>query len=216
MKEAIDTDPRVAMTSGWSLLLADLLALLLSFFILLFSITPMNEANWAAMTSALTRQLNDIEAPPQVVKGQILPRELSLTPGYVAQLLDERRGENRLLAQGHWAVVGDSLLVFLDKNTVLDGSGDDLGQLGSLLARLGNGLTIVVGEKDLQTAQANADSIARDISAIKTPQHMRTLATRDTNFLLALTNYEPDARYKGAEDIAIIVEIRGETLKGRN
>lgn len=198
MREAIDIDTPVALTSGWSVMFADLLALLLAFFILVFSLTPIQEVSWHNMTRAFKGELNN---PDHVLdhSGSFVPvhAPASLTMRYVIGVLEERRLENELLMQGDIVLDGQDIVLTLRSldplNTV---SGRrEFAEIAALIARFSKRPSLTVEIADvghLDAAVMQMDDVMSFFGSRSRPRIDLRIQKQTT---ASITNYEPDGRY---------------------
>jgi chemotaxis protein MotB len=210
--------------AGWSLLLADLLALLLTFFILIFSYTSFDQASWSAMTQALSAQLNDKAAPARPdASGTPEERAGGLSLDYVTRLLEERRADNKVLAQATLIRSEDRLTLRLPHNALF--TADDavqpdihaaLGELGVTFAHLGHGLEITTHLPPGMTPAAawplglaRAERVAQALRQATVLPDVTLVSAADADFSLFLTNYELAARYALADRVEISILHRG-------
>jgi len=154
---------------SWALLLGDVLALLFSFFVLLFAMSGIQDASFDDMRRSLARQLsgdplaaNAARRPEREQLADLLRPGMPLA--YVAALLEERRTANSALAIARIAPTADGLQVTLPLSALSAQARPALRDLGALLGRLDNAMTVTVTmpapDEALAAAQETASILA--------------------------------------------------------
>ncbi|SOE00135.1 flagellar motor protein MotB [Caenispirillum bisanense] len=112
------TDLHESGTAAWMITFADLVVLMLTFFVLLFSMTTMKTDTWQAVSRALSRTVqtdatqpvNDRSMEHSIVARDV-PFAMNLT--YLAAVLEETLAADPVLGRARIAVDGDRLLLAL-------------------------------------------------------------------------------------------------------
>jgi len=144
--------------NGWMVTFTDLIALMLTFFVLLFSMSSLEKQKWRELAGALSEQLNSMtlsDAPRPTVVLQI-KTEKDPVPGadldYLERVLREQLAAEPALDTVSLRRGDGGVILSLPAATVFDGVGvgttDTAGQMAYPLARLlqnlGNGIEITV------------------------------------------------------------------------
>lgn len=206
VREAIDIDTPVALTSGWSVMFADLLALLLAFFILVFSLTPIEDVSWYNMTRAFKGDLNKADTSLDYA-GSIIPSDipLSLSQRYIAGVIGERRLENQLLMQADIEQQGDMVYISIasmERFNTADGR-REFAEAMTLFARLSKQpeLELIVSDAGhMDAALQQMEVLASFFDSDAVP---RLNLRFQTDSAENITNYEPDGRYASSWKLEI-------------
>lgn len=96
---------RRAASRGWMITFADLLSLLLAFFVLLFAMSKVEIDAWKAMVDALSNRLNPLHqwTRPQLDTKDATPRlfaKRAIDLDYLAGVLQAKMADNEILSQG--------------------------------------------------------------------------------------------------------------------
>lgn len=153
---------------AWMLLLSDLMALLLSVFVLIHAMSNVPSASWQALRAGLAAQpapaRPDVAAPPAPVAGSSL--------SYVSTLIDARRGSIALLDDALLQETAEAFSLVLPAAAVFDGTGallpaagGGLAALGGLLRSHGNRLSVAATDVDWGRALARAEQVAAALAA---------------------------------------------------
>lgn len=141
-----DIEVQESGTAAWMVTFADLVVLMLTFFVLLFSMTTMKTDTWQAVSRAFSRtQQTDVTQPvndrsvTHNIERRDVPLAMNLT--YLGAVLEETLAADPLLGRARLAVEGDRLLLALPAE-VLFGKGAAFSPAGeaslaSLAAKLG-------------------------------------------------------------------------------
>lgn len=149
-------------TSGWLVTLGDLLALLLTFFILLFARSSPMQDSWTDLKGSFDRQFDshlnlantqDVNAKSAILKpatdlgylAAVLRERLSLDPDVGNLAIEQSRTELRLVIKPSHMTVGPSLLS---------------GQFGAALAGLAGALINTGNSIEIQCRTAAANEVA--------------------------------------------------------
>lgn len=109
--------------AAWMVTFADLVILMLTFFVLLFSMTSMKTETWEAVSAAFSRTLQVDPAQPvneRSVEHTITarPAPIAMNLNYLAAVLDETLASDPLLGRGRLAMGGDRLVLALPADTI--------------------------------------------------------------------------------------------------
>lgn len=154
MVDDLDTAPEEETTSGeaaWMITFADLVSLMLTFFVMLFSMSSLQMDEWDAMTDTLTQTLNPgklttvAAATAEFNIGTIFRRQAT-DLDYLSAVLQRGVAEDPLLKTSKIMLLDDRLVVALPgdllfpsgKAVMPDEARSALFTLGSLLRNVGN------------------------------------------------------------------------------
>lgn len=143
-----ETDMQESGTAAWMVTFADLVVLMLTFFVLLFSMTTMKTETWQAVSRAFSRTLQtDVTQPVNEesmahnISRADVPLATNLT--YLAAVLEETLAADPLLARARIAHDGDRLRLALPAEVLFGGAGAAFSEAGeaslaSLAGKLAN------------------------------------------------------------------------------
>lgn len=141
--------------NAWMLTVADLFSLMLTFFVLVYSMSTIQQEKWEAITQSLMQRLRPVDQDTQFT----LPSLLSVDRAefayarnldYLYRIISERREESADLKPVKVQRLPHAILLTLPENTLFEPGGTDLkpaGEaavhaLGELLSRIGNQVEI--------------------------------------------------------------------------
>lgn len=135
--------------SAWMVTFADLVILMLTFFVLLFSMTSMKTETWEAVSTAFSRTLQLDPAQPvneQSVTHNIASRPvpIAMNLNYLAAVLEETLAADPLLRRARIAMGGDRLVLAIPADALFT-TPDALGAVS--LTRGRRGLTGAAGRR---------------------------------------------------------------------
>lgn len=149
------TETQESGTAAWVITFADLVILMLTFFVLLFSMTTMKTETWQAFSSAFSRtQQLDPVAP---VNERSMERNISARPvpiamnlNYLAAVLEDTLSGDPLLGQARLGTAADRVVLALpadllfgpDAAALRDEGAASMASLGAVLAGLRNRVTV--------------------------------------------------------------------------
>ncbi|TQV71267.1 flagellar motor protein MotB [Denitrobaculum tricleocarpae] len=145
-----------ASPNAWMVTFTDLVALMLTFFVLLYSMSSLDLVKWQNLTGSLAESLDSVEDSTVVEpKSQLDIVPVKSIPGtdldYLANVLSERLEEDAVLRGADFVNLGDRLIVSLPDALVFEGQSNELGAaaertmlaLGGLFRSLSNSVEIV-------------------------------------------------------------------------
>jgi chemotaxis protein MotB len=185
----LEAAPRRGGSPVWLVTFADLVGLMLCFFVLLFSMSTIEEGRWQRIAGALDNGPTDrtVHADSPIV----VDRNMSATPategrdvGYLAALLQDRLAENATLKSVGLLAQEDRVSLLLPAATLYDGASSVmrasaeplLAALAGVLRNVPNSI-IIDGYVDPETgdvahfavgwaeALSRADAVSRSLSA---------------------------------------------------
>lgn len=145
----------------WMVIFADLLALLLTFFVLMFSMSSVQVAEWQAMVTSLSQNLNPERAKIQdedwnKIDEALEFEETALSLDYLKNIFEEKLSHDPILTRSSVTVLDDRLAISLPADLVFEIGQAELApearnamlELGEVLRSIDNEV-MVVGHSDL-------------------------------------------------------------------
>ena len=145
-------NPEPPRTSAmWLVIFTDLVALMLTFFVMLFSMTNVKVDRWDELTDALSRSLNvvrekttAIPAAEYNISSEFRKRAIDLN--YLLAVLDQKVKRNRILANSPIVLLGDRIVISLPGGDMFEAGNAELGEgaisalfdLGGVLRHVSN------------------------------------------------------------------------------
>jgi chemotaxis protein MotB len=164
---------------GWMVIFADLLALILTFFVLLYSMSSVQVSEWKILVASLSNHLNPERAQIDVKKWEAIERALvkekeGFEFSYLKQVFDEKIKENSILRRSTITVLDDRMaislpadLMFTKGSSVLnDDAKSALLVLGDSLRLLKNKI-VVVGHSDLEAVSGKTYPSNWELSLVR-------------------------------------------------
>ena len=171
------------LSSVWLVIFADLVALLLTFFVMLFSMSNVTVESWQKMVDALTDALNPeseekIDTTPDVKANiDLVFRKQAINLDYLRAVFEQKVIRNEALKGSQLTLLEDRLIVSLPGSILFDPNSailkktakDPLFTLGGLLGNVENQLGIngYADEENLNNKEYESNwelSLARSIS----------------------------------------------------
>ncbi len=152
--------PKPAQSSNaWMLTVADLFSLMLTFFVLLYSMSVIQKDRWEVIAESLFQRLNteDVQEDTKFTLPQILTMDrerihYARSLSYLYRVLAERLGETAIAQSSGLSItlLPDRIILSLNSNTMFDGGSAKLkpsakaqiDQIGQFLSRIGNSVLI--------------------------------------------------------------------------
>lgn len=190
-KEAtvLDARRRNSGTDGrWLITFADVTAVMVAFFVLLFSMTEVNNEKWRGAVDAFDRQfriadVQSVSRPVAQVNITQLLSEEGLDLRYLEQIVAQHAREHPGLRDARVENMGDRLLLSLPNTLLFDnasvglkeGGREVLFLLGGTLAGLENAIT-VIGHSDPRPLRGTSYASNWELSLARAAQVARALA----------------------------------------
>ncbi|RME62718.1 MAG: hypothetical protein D6782_11655 [Alphaproteobacteria bacterium] len=156
-----------ARDSGWIVLLSDLMALLLAFFVLMYAMAAVPAVSWQALRAGL-----GASAPPSPAVPAARQRQAGNALGYVAALIAARADASPLLAAAQMQFDADELSLALPDAWLWAADGSlsaaaraGLATIAEILQPHDNRLTVMVQGRDWRVSLAVADALADALRA---------------------------------------------------
>lgn len=157
-------------TGAWMVTFTDLVALLLTFFVMIFAMSTVKVADWKSLTESLRRQLSsvvgtEVARPSMRLDVPAPERTLGTDLDYLAELLQGQLAEAPPLDQARIRRDSDRVYVSLPSDllfgsgayTLTDAAETAVFEIGGVLRNLSNGVA-VVGHADPRKPQARYPS----------------------------------------------------------
>ncbi len=147
--------PQRSASRAWLVTFTDLVSLMLTFFVLLFSMSSVQVDRWKEMIDTLSQSLNPSRETPTVEPTsqfniRMVMRERAIDLDYLAAVLEERMSGDPLLGRGRIVRLPDRMVVSLPgdllfaPNSALlsERARDALFQLGGVLRNINNQIAV--------------------------------------------------------------------------
>lgn len=162
-----------APSAAWMVTFSDLTLLLLTFFVLLFSMSSLKTEAWRSLVDGLSTRFDPlVERPTTQTSPEQATEAVVVTPGedlrYLQAVLAEALARQPELADIAVVPGGDRLVLALPADAFAAAAGDDggvtatprgaalLGELAPLLARLGNRVRVAVAVPEEEALRGSA------------------------------------------------------------
>ncbi|WP_417317908.1 OmpA/MotB family protein [Emcibacter sp.] len=162
MSEPALQKSRKTVADSWMIIFADLLALLLTFFVLMFSMNSVQVSKWKAVVEALSEQLNPerakvIDEDWEKVETALVHKEPALSLLYLKRIFEDKLQYDPILQRSRITVLDDRLAISLPSDMIFEQGSSELGkeaykamvELGDALRDIPNKI-VVVGHTDLE------------------------------------------------------------------
>ncbi len=181
--------------NAWMVTFTDLVALMLTFFVLLYSMSSLDVVKWQNLTGSLAESLDSVEESEIVEpKAQLDIKPVRSVPGtdldYLANVLLERLEDDEILRDAGFVNQGNRLVVSLPDALLFEKNSFELGTkaertfsaLGGVFRSLSNSVEIVAYPiEDQETDAANAEKEAVWIETLGQAIHLARLL-EDTGY----------------------------------
>ncbi len=147
--------PKDPPSFGWMVTFTDLVALLLTFFVMLFAMSNVKLDNWEEMTDALSRSFNPardqpVSTPTAQHNIATILRSRAINLDYLAVVLEEALETDPLMSQGKVFLLEDRMVVVLPGKLFFEAgevvmkaeAGKSLLNLGGILRNVNNTITV--------------------------------------------------------------------------
>lgn len=147
--------------NSWMIIFADLLALLLTFFVLMFSMSSVQMSEWQALVTSLSENLNPERAKIQdqdwnKIDEALVFEETALSLDYLKNIFEEKLSRDPILTRSTVTVLDDRLAISLPSDLIFEIGQAELDpdarsamiELGETLRTVDNEI-MVVGHSDL-------------------------------------------------------------------
>lgn len=154
--------PRRPVNDSWMVIFADLLALLLTFFVLMYSMNSVQVSKWKAVVDSLSEHLNPERAKIQEkdwekVETALIKQKQALSLHYLKNIIEEKLQYDPVLRRSSVQLLGDRLAISLPADLIFEKGSSSMTkeayaammELGASLRHIRNRIT-VVGHTDLE------------------------------------------------------------------
>jgi len=143
-------------SESWLIIFSDLLALLLTFFVLLFSMSSVQISKWEAVVESLSENLNPNRAQIQDVdweniEAAMVPQKEALSLQYLKKIFDDKFQYEPILRRSSVSLLDDRLVITLPADLIFKSGQSDFSrdayetmlELGAALQSIENKITVV-------------------------------------------------------------------------
>ncbi|MCC3860820.1 OmpA/MotB family protein [Pseudemcibacter aquimaris] len=147
--------------NSWMIIFADLLALLLTFFVLMFSMSSVQVSEWQALVTSLSENLNPERAKIDdydwnKIDEALILEETGMNLDYLKNVFEDKMSRNAILSRSTVTVLDDRLAISLPSDLIFELGQAELEpdaraamiELGETLRTIDNEI-MVVGHSDL-------------------------------------------------------------------
>ncbi len=220
--------PPPSVSRAWLITFTDLVSLMLTFFVLLFSMSSVQVDRWKEMIDTLSQSLNPNREAPRVdptsrFNIRMVLRERAIDLDYLSAVLEDRMAGDPVLGRGHLLRLSDRMVVSLPGDLLFDPNsallsrraGEALFRLGGVLRNINNQV-IVQGHTDPVPPSAGAYrsnwelSVGRAVSVANAlrragyPEHIAAVGFASTQYAL-LPSGEESWRRALARRVDIVI-----------
>lgn len=162
MMVSLETSNTEKVGESWMIIFADLLALLLTFFVLMFSMSSVQVSEWKAIVESLSENLNPSRAQIQEenwqnIEASMVPQEEALSLSYLKKIFEDKLQYDPILRRSSVTLLDDRLAITLPADLIFQkgqsefsrDAHNSMRELGASLQSLHNKIT-VVGHTDLE------------------------------------------------------------------
>ena len=152
---SVPSSNRAGTPSTWLVTFTDLVALMITFFVLLFSMSQVEERKWQNLTNALSKKADlvrevTVALPTEQLDIDVVETEPGADLDYLASVLRRHMADDPLLAEGYVERRADRLIVslpvdlrFANGNRGLSADATEaIRALGGLLANISNRIEV--------------------------------------------------------------------------
>lgn len=237
----LDKSEGEKVSESWMIIFADLLALLLTFFVLMFSMSSVQVSKWQAVVESLSENLNPSRAQIQAVDWQnieaaMIPQKEALSLAYLKKIFEDKLQYDPILRRSRVTLLDDRLAITLPSDLIFEkgqsefsrDASKSMRELGASLQSIQNKIT-VVGHTDLEPTSGQfyptnwelslvrAISVAKLIEQAGYTQTIEIFGNGPSRFDEIDKNIPLDERYLLARRVDIFIhrEDRGPSKAGQ-
>ena len=214
---------------SWLIIFADLLALLLTFFVLMFSMSSVQVSEWQAVVESLSENLNPSRAQIQEenwqnIEAAMVAQKEALSLSYLKKVFEDKLQYDPILRRSSVTLLDDRLAITLPADLIFEKGQSDFSrdayksmrELGASLQSIQNKIT-VVGHTDLEPTSGRyyptnwelslvrAISVARLVEQAGYTQNIETFGNGSSRFDELDENIPLDGRYLLARRVDIFI-----------
>jgi chemotaxis protein MotB len=214
--------------SNWLVTFADLIALILAFFVMLYATHRVEHGDWQAMVKSLSQSLNvqaDKQTRPAAEKNvRLIHRPTAMDLTYLGVLLEGLRESEPLLSRVLLHRLGDRLIIALPGDLLfhpgradpVDGAAQRIGVLANVLRNVSNRIDIFghtdpspvaghVFDSNWELSLARAETVANMLQTAGYPQKLGAFGLADTRFEDLAEIKSPDRKLMLARRVDIVI-----------
>lgn len=214
--------------SNWLVTFADLIALVLAFFVMLYATHRVEHGDWQAMVKSLSQSLNvrtETQKQPAAAQNvRLIHRPTAMELTYLGVLLEGLQESEPLLSRVVLHRLGDRLIIALPGDLLfspgradpVEGAAQRIAVLANVLRNVSNRIDIFghtdpspvagyVFDSNWELSLARAETVARMLQTAGYPQKLGAFGLADTRFE-DLADVEPPSRkLKLARRVDIVI-----------
>ena len=195
----------IARQSNWLMTFADLIALVLAFFVMMYATHRVEQGNWQAMVKGLSQSLNaqaDIQQMPAATRNiRLINRPGGMDLAYLDALLNGLRQSEPLLSKILLHRLDDRLIIAFPGDLLfppgradpIDGAAQRIAVLANVLRNISNRIDVFghtdpspvagrVFESNWELSLARAETVAEMLQTAGYPQKLGAFGLADTRF----------------------------------
>lgn len=236
MMISLDKSEHEKIGDSWLIIFADLLALLLTFFVLMFSMSSVQVSKWQAVVESLSENLNPNRAQIQEenwqnIEAAMMPQKEALSLGYLKKIFEDKLQYDPILRHSSVTLLDDRLAITLPADLIFKKGQSEFAheahnsmiELGASLQSIPNKIT-VVGHTDLEPTSGRyyptnwelslvrAISVARLIEQAGYTQNIEIFGNGSSRFDELDENIPLDERYLLARRVDIFIHRENKNL----
>lgn len=139
-------------TPGWMITFADLMAVILSFFVLMYAMQAPRGDTWNRAAASLRGSLGTgVEQAPRPVEGSRIAQARAIDLSYLAGIVGEKMAADRTLQRATMTRRDDRIIVSLPADLLFRGGSADLApEAGAAVAALAEAVRFVANRVEVQ------------------------------------------------------------------
>lgn len=214
--------------SSWLVTFADLIALVLAFFVMLYATHRVEQGDWESMVKSLSQSLktqNAVQEKPSATKNvRLIKRSTAIALSYLEALLVDLRQNEPLLSRIVLHRLEDRLIIALPGDLLflpghadpVEGAAQRLAVLANVLQNISNRIDVfghtdpspVVGhvfESNWELSLARAETVANMLQTAGYPRKLGAFGLADTRFADLAEIKSPSRKLELARRVDIVV-----------
>ena len=218
----------VSARSNWLVTFADLIALVLAFFVMMYATHRVEQGDWQSMVKSLSQSLNaqaDIQGKPTATRNvRLINRPAAMELAYLEALLKGLQQSEPLLSKILLHRLDDRLTIALPGNLLfhpgradpVDGAAQRIAVLANVLRNVSNRIDVfghtdpspVVGhvfESNWELSLARAETVANMLQTAGYPRKLDAFGLADTRFEDLAEISSPSRKLKLGRRVDIVV-----------
>jgi chemotaxis protein MotB len=217
-----------ASRSNWLVTFADLIALVLAFFVMIYATHRVEQGDWQSMVKSLSQSLNaagDVQDKPTAAQNiRLLDRPRAMALSYLEALLKGLQRSEPLLSKILLHRLDDRLIVALPGDLLfsagradpVDGAAQRVAVLANVLRNVSNRIDIFghtdpspvaghVFESNWELSLARAEAVANMLQTAGYPRKLGAFGLSDTRFEDLVEIKSPSQKLKLARRVDIVI-----------